>query len=191
MASRHERLLKLSTGQRRNKKVVPAPQATRMGPPTLNPPQHVRVDSTSSSGAASAPDVEVIDAEAVLTHRKRTRVEGGPTVGEDAGPVQSFAFPPCIEEEGFFERFPPTVVAHEAEAIKRMTKEERRSRLVASVDGLVKMAEMALVLSEDAGDAARVEELEREKAALTASSRKLKVALERSEEMFRDRKSVV
>ena len=78
------------------------------------------------------------------------------------------------------------MVAHEAEAIKKMSKEERKAYLAASVDRLVKMAEMALVLSEDAGDATRVEELEQEKATLTASSRKLKVALERSEEMFRE-----
>ena len=88
-----------------------APQATRMGPPpSPNAPQPVRVDSPSSSGPASDPEVEEIDPSAALMQRKRTRVEGGPTVGEDAGAVKSFAFPPCFEEAGFFERFPPTVV---------------------------------------------------------------------------------
>ena len=72
----------------------------------------------------------------------------------------------------------------EAETIRRLNKESRRKHLAASMVGMVKMAEMAIVLIEEGSNSSdRVRELESEKAALAASSRKLKAAL--------DRKSVV
>ena len=97
--------MKLSCDQKRGRRVVKAPQATRMGPPhSPSAPQPVRVDSPSSSGAASdgTPEVEEIDPSAVLIQRKRTRVESGPAVSEDTSVVRSFGFPPCFKEEGFF-----------------------------------------------------------------------------------------
>ena len=67
----------------------------------------------------------------------------------------------------------------EAETIRRLNKESRRKHLAASMVGMVKMAEMAVVLAEEGSDSSdRVRELESEKASLTASSRKLKAALE-------------
>ena len=75
----------------------------------------------------------------------------------------------------------------EAETIRRLDKESRRKHLAASMVGMVKMVEMAVVLAEEGSDSSnRVRELESEKAALAAGSRKLKAALERSEEMFRE-----
>ena len=57
--------------------------------------------------------------------------------------------------------------------------------MAASMVGMVKMAEMAVILAEEGSDSSdRVRELELEKAALAAGSRKLKAALEQSEEMF-------
>ena len=79
-----------------------------------------------------------------------------------------------------------SVSADEAEVIRRMSKESRRKHLAANMAGLVKMVEMAVVLAEEGEDSDRIKELEQEKAALTSSSRKLKAALERSEEMFRE-----
>ena len=77
-----------------------------------------------------------------------------------------------------------SVSADEADTIRRLSKESRRKHLAANMVGMVKMAEMAVVLADEGADSDRVKELEQEKAALTASSRKLKAALERSEEMF-------
>ena len=75
----------------------------------------------------------------------------------------------------------------EAETIRRLDKESQRKHLTASMVGMVKMAEMVVVLAEEGSDSSdRVRELESEKAALAANSRKLKAALERSEEMFRE-----
>ena len=75
----------------------------------------------------------------------------------------------------------------EAETIRRLDKESRRKHLAASMVGMVKMAEMVVVLVEEWSDSSdRVRELESEKSALVADSRKLKASLERSEEMFRE-----
>ena len=63
-----------------------------------------------------------------------------------------------------------SVTADEAEVIRRMSKEDRRRHLAANMAGLVKMAEMAVVLSEEGEDPVRIEALEQEKAALTSSS---------------------
>ena len=79
-----------------------------------------------------------------------------------------------------------TVSSEEAETIRRLNKESRRKHLAASMVGMVKMSEMAVVLAEEGADSDRVKELEQEKAGLVAGSRKLKAALERSEEMFHE-----
>ena len=171
-----------------------APQATRMGPPhSPGAPHVVRVDSSPSSGAASdeIPEVQEVEPHADLIQRKRNRVESGSAVGEDASAVRSFGLPPYFKEEGFFEGFPLSVVADEAETIRRMSKEDRRRHLAANMAGLVKMAEMVVVLSEEGEDPVRIEALEQEKAALASSSRKLRTALERSEEMFREQASLL
>ncbi|CAI8602658.1 unnamed protein product [Vicia faba] len=58
--------------------------------------------------------------------------------------------------------------------------------------GVVKMVEMAVVLASEGSDSLdRVKELESEKATLVAKSCKLKAALERSEEMFREQFDVL
>ncbi|CAI8586136.1 unnamed protein product [Vicia faba] len=72
-----------------------------------------------------------------------------------------------------------------------MSKEDRRRHLAANMAGLVKMAEMAVVLSEEGEDPVRIEALEQKKATLTSSSRKLRTALERSKEMFREQASLL
>ena len=72
----------------------------------------------------------------------------------------------------------------EAETIRRLNKERRRKHLAAS---MVEMVKMVVVLAEEGSNSSdRVRELESEKAALAAGSCKLKDALERSEEMFRE-----
>ena len=76
---------------------------------------------------------------------------------------------------------------NEADIIRRLDKEGRRKHLAASMVGVVKMADMKMVLTGEGSDSSdRVRELESEKAALAAKSRKLKADLERSEEMFRE-----
>ena len=58
--------------------------------------------------------------------------------------------------------------------------------------GVVKLAEMAVVLAGEGSDSMeRVRELESEKAALADKSRKLKAAFERFEEMFREQSDVL
>ena len=114
-------------------------------------------------------------------------MESQPDVGEDSIAVRSFGLPPCFKEEGFFEGFPLSVNADEVKTIRRMSKENRRRHLAANMAGLIKMAEMAVVLAEEGEESDRIKELEQEKASLASSSRKLKAALERSEEMFREK----
>ena len=88
-------------------------------------------------------------------------------------------------EKDFFEGFPLTVSDNEVDIIRRLNKEGRRKHLAASMVGVVKMADMAVVLAGEGSDSTdRVREMESEKATLAAKSRKLKAALERSEEMF-------
>ena len=175
MVGRKERLLKLTQDKKVNKRVVRAPQATRMGPPTS--------PGEASGGSPNAQDVEP---HTDLIPRKRNRVESQSEVGEDSSAVRSFGLPPCFKEEGFFEGFPLSVSADEADTIRRLSKENWRKHLAANMVGMVKMAEMAVVLAEEGEDSDRIKELEQEKVALTSSSRKLKVALERFEEMFRE-----
>ena len=92
MAGRKERFLKLTQDKKVNKRVVRAPQATRMGPPTSL--------GDASGGSQDAQDVEP---HTDLIPRKRNRAESQPEVGKESGAVRSFGFPPCFKEEGFFE----------------------------------------------------------------------------------------
>ena len=90
-------------------------------------------------------------------------------------------------EKDFFEGFPLSVSNNEADIMKRLDKEGRRKHLTASMVGVVKMVEMVVVLAGEGSDSTdRVRELESEKVALAAKSRKLKATLKRSEEMFRE-----
>ncbi|KAL5080186.1 hypothetical protein RYX36_008607 [Vicia faba] len=163
MVGRKERLLKLTQDKKVNKRMVRAPQATRMGPPT-----------SSGDTSGGSPDSQDVEQHIDLIPRKRNRVESQPEVSDESG------------AEGFFEGFPLTVSTDEADTIRRLSKESRRKHLAANMVGMVKMAKMAVVLAEEGAHSDRVKELEQEKAALVVSSRKLKAALESFEEMFRE-----
>ena len=163
MAGRKERLLKLTQDKKVNKRLVRAPQATRMGPPTSpGASQATRMGLPTSPGAAlgGTPDAQDVEPHTDLIPRKRNRVESQPEVGEDSSAVRSFGLPPCFKEEGFFEGYPLSVSADEADTIRRMSKESRRRHLAANMVGLVKMAEMAVVLAEEGADSDRIKELE-------------------------------
>ena len=106
--------------------------------------------------------------------------------------ARAFGLPPCFVEKDFFEGFPLSVSDNEADIIRRLNKKGRRKHLTASMVGVVKMVEMAVVLAGEGSDSLdRVRELESEKATLVAKSRKLKAALERSEEMFHEQSGVL
>ena len=177
MAERRERLLKLTQDKKISKRLVMPQQATRMGP-TPDPGRE------GSSGSSGSPDAEH---QIALVSRKRSRPEGGAEATDEPVSVPDFGLLPCFVEKDFFEGFPLTVSDNKADIIKRLDKEGRRKHLAASMVGVVKMAEMVVVLAGEGSDSTdRVRELESEKAAFAAKSRKLKVALERSEEMFRE-----
>ena len=91
MSGRRERLLKLTQDKKVNRRLVRAPQATRMGPPTSS--------GDASSGSPDSPDVEQ---PTELIMRKRNRVESQSEVGEESVAVRAFGLPPCFKEEGFF-----------------------------------------------------------------------------------------
>ncbi|CAI8616980.1 unnamed protein product [Vicia faba] len=182
MAEHRERLLKLTQDKKINKRLVRPQQATRMGPP----PDSGREGSSGSSGS---PDAE---RQSALVSKKRSRPDDGVEVTGGGAAARAFGLPPCFVEKDFFEGFPFTVSDNEADIIKRLDKEGWRKHLTASMVGVVKMAEMAVVLAREGSDSAdRVRELESKKAALAAKSRKLKAALERSEEMFREQSDLL
>ncbi|CAI8614961.1 unnamed protein product [Vicia faba] len=137
-----------------------------------------------SNGSSGSPDAE---RQTGLVSRKRSRPEGGAETGDETVAARAFSLPPCFVEKDFFEGFPLTVSDNEADIIKRLDKEGLRKHLAASMVGVVKMIEMDVVLAGEGSDSSdRVRELESEKATFAAKSRKLKAALERSEEMFRE-----
>ncbi|KAL5058119.1 hypothetical protein RYX36_029723, partial [Vicia faba] len=166
MTEQRERLLKLTQDKKVNKRLVRAPSGN------------------ASSGSPGSPDAEQ---PTELITRKRSRVDNRSEVGDESVAARAFGLPPCFKGKDFFEGFPLMLSNDEAETIRRLDKESRRKHLAASMVGMVKMAEMAVILSDEGSDSSdRVRELDSEKAALAASSRKLKAALERSEEMFRE-----
>ena len=83
--------------------------------------------------------------------------------------------------------FPLTVSNNESDIIRRLDEEGRRKHLASSMIGMMKVAEMVVVLAgEGASSSGRVKELEPQKTTLQAKTQKLKTTLERSEEMFRE-----
>ena len=160
-----ERLLKLTQDKKISKRLVRPQQATRMGPPA-------DLGRDGSSGSSGSPDAK---RKTELIIRKRSRPEGGAETVDELVAARGFGLPPCFMEKDFFEGFPLAVSDNEANIIKRLDKEGRRKHLAASMVGVVKMAEMAVVLAgEGSYSMIRVRELESEKAALAAKSRKLK-----------------
>ena len=95
MAGRKERLLKLTQDKKVNKRVVRAPQATRMGPPT-----------SSGDASGGSPDAQDVEQHVDLIPRKRNRVESQPEVGEESGAVRSFGLPPVLKRRVSLRGFP-------------------------------------------------------------------------------------
>ena len=76
---------------------------------------------------------------------------------------------------------------NESDIIRRLDEEGRRKHLASSMVGLMKVAKMVVVLAgEGVSSSGRFKELESEKTTLQAKTQKLRTALERSEEMFRE-----
>ena len=86
MAERRERLLKLTHDKKINKRLVRAPQATRMGPPTS-------LGGDASSGSSGSPDAEQ---PTELITRKRSRAENRSEVGEESVAARDFGLPPLF-----------------------------------------------------------------------------------------------
>ena len=61
--------------------------------------------------------------------------------------ARAFSLSPSFMEKDFFEGFPLTVYDNKDDIIRRLDKEGRRKNLAASMIGVVKMAEMAVVLA--------------------------------------------
>ena len=142
-----------------------------------------------SSGSLGSPDAE---RQSALVSKKQSRPDDGVEVTDGGTTARAFGLPPCFAEKNFFEGFPLTVPDNEADINKRLDKEGRRKHLAANMVGVVKMAEMVVVLAGEGSDSAnRVRELESEKAALAAKSRKVKAALERSKEKFREQSDLL
>ena len=142
MAEQRERLMKLTQDKKVNKRLVRAPQATRIGSPTSS--------GYASSGSSGSPDAEQ---STELIPRKRSRADNRSEVPDESAAARAFGLPPCFKEKDFFEGFPLTVSSDEAETIRRLNKESRRKHLAASMVGMVKMAEMAVILAEEIGRA--------------------------------------
>ena len=151
MAERRERLLNLTQDKKISKRLVRAPQATRMGPPAGS-------GGDASSGSSGSPDAEQ---QTELVGRKRGRTESRAETGNEPVAARAFGLPPCFAEKDFFEGFPLTVSDNEADIIKRLDKEGQRKYLAASMVGVVKMVEMVVVLAgEGSYSSYRVRELE-------------------------------
>ena len=95
MAERRERLLKLSQDKRVNRRLVRAPQATRMGPPTSS--------GDASSGSPGSPDVEQ---PTELITRKRSWTENQSEVGDESVAVRAFGLPPVLKRKVSSRGFP-------------------------------------------------------------------------------------
>ena len=95
MAGRKERLLKLTQDKKVNKRLVRAPQATRMGPPT-----------SSGDAFSGSPDSLDVEQTPDLIPRKRNRVESQPEVGNESGAVRAFGLPPALKRKASSRGFP-------------------------------------------------------------------------------------
>ena len=158
MAERRERLLKLTQEKKNHKMLVKSNQPTCLGPIT----ELARDGSSGSSGPR-----EVVQ-HAIASGNKRSRPEGGPADLIDEGSAaRAFTLPPCFVEKDFFEGFPLIVSDGESEVIRRLDEEGTRQHLASGMVGLMKVAEMVVVLAgEGANSSAMVSKLASEKAAL-------------------------
>ena len=79
MSGLRERLLKLTQDKKVNRRLVRAPQATRMGPPT-----------SSGDASSGSPDSLDVEQPTNLIPMKRNWVESQPKVSDESGAVRAF-----------------------------------------------------------------------------------------------------
>ena len=105
--------------------------------------------------------------------RKRSRPADGVADVTGGATARAFSLPPCFMEKDFFEGFPLIVLDNESDIIRRLDDEGRRKHLASIMAGVMKMAEMVVVLvGEGASSSGRVKELELEHMNLQAKTQK-------------------